>query len=1478
MLAVALVFPFAANAADWPGGDGNWNEWSEFSGESSNSSGDVFFTSTSAGATVTFTDLFYYGHYGVYHQIKFRNGLENPVVFTADTDEHGFKSDSTSSYARLSVGNGSDGSLTIDKGYYFFQKGVNIADSDGGNANGILTMRGGTLATAENGIKIGNNSGYTGTFNYYAGTIESEIKIGATGGSTGNFNVYGDLTLTNVLQAGNANSSTSSILVDGATLTLNAGLDVGRPSSSTASVVVTNGEINITSGNLCIARANDGYGGGNATANVTIKDGGRITVAEILTGRDAGGVATFRVEEGGVAMITNSVSLAYGGGSTGTVEVAGGSLTVQKEFNFANGYAGPLARYIQTGGDASVLGEMRFCERSSNTVVTDEEVHLNGGTLTTKGFAISGNTKTDNVYSISFDGGTLKPANSYNSTFIPSDTRLTVSVKENGGTVNTDGKNLTFASPILHGGTAETDGGIVKKGEGTLTLSGANTFTGDLEIKGGSVALASGASLAGDIVLNGGSFSTASAITNNVDVKGGVLAYSSSLYTGTITLSGGKIDIDVSDYASWGGATKTITLSNVTGMTVNNVLASTGSNEVSASVETVNGNEITVKLHDAQRITVGQYVQLASTSNVWPSPEGEYHNDCNSEQNGKQIGSSHQGSWFRVDLYNPTAGDYALEFKGGVKNATTKYLVTVTNATGYARSVTVSQRDTGNWTAEDDAYLILDNLPSGDLTLYFELTYSSTTSWSGNYGYFKFTSIDNMRTLTTGAVENADVVVRRKSANNAATTALLSPNAEGKYYILDGWNIVVDYTANDGYYLDGTSSFEYTVSGNINMSGETLPVVTANPVVTVPALENATIVVKADGVVVEGNEGNYSVLHGSKVVVTIAANDGYVLTGTKKFTFDSVTADTAIASGDMPVITAIITYSTADAVVTDTISGPGAIYITAKTTLKADWSGFTGTIYVNADTFISRSFTGAANATWVVNGAVYLYEDGNDSSTTAQAISFGTLGDMSKHRFYMYNGEQDLTIEIGARNEDSTAVANSGIGGSWWYITPNDNASVTVRKVGTGKFTTNLVGARKWEINEGEVAFTALTAEEKNDYGVQYRTNCNEIAVASGATLSGWYGANGAGLAEYTVSNLTFASGATFAPDLAHTWNVKSATIDGVNLEFRDTDGLVYGNTYTIIEASEGITGTPTSAKFGDFDVSVEDGTRLVARFTGIGAWIVANGERLIYTGPVTNATETMSTVKGIVIEDGGRMIIDASSIVYPADGTFVVPNVTLPDGQDFTNCVSVVYQNDSRSLELVASNGYGWFSFDQESGETPAAQYGDTFAGKIDDVIAVAAESATMDSSVEVTLNNAASSVTLVPGVKLALANEVEAPASVSVKIGSVDATSYYTTASLAPVNGKIAPALDEAKVRPAVGEASLDGTPTLKPGNVKAGLYYGIANSDEVASGYENDAASFVQATADNQDITLESSVDLSGKTLQFFKIKVSDINPNK
>ena len=734
----------------------------------------------------------------------------------------------------------------------------------------------------------------------------------------------------------------------------------------------------------------------------------------------------------------------------------------------------------------------------------------------------------------------------------------------------------------------------------------------------------------------------------------------------------------------------------------------------------------TAALLHAQWIATGQYVQLASTSDVWPSPEADYHNKCNSEDYGKRIGSSYQGSWFRVDLYNPTAGDYALEFKGGVSGSTTEYSVVVSNETGYVRNVSVSQRNSGSWTAEDDAYLILDNMPAGDLTLYFEVTYCSTGSYAGNYGYFKFTSIENMRTLTTATLANASVTVRRKSVNNAATTALLSLNAEGKYFILDGWDIVVEYTADDRYYLDGTSTFEYTVSGNIDMSSSaTLPEAKESPVLTLPARTYATATVLVDDVeTAVSADGKYHFAPGSQIMVKYRGDIAGEPYGQREYVLVMPSVDYTLADGEVPLYYRHEFYmeyveQEGGSIKTNTVWTP--LLITDKLTgnrdvvlysgyntdfiLDCDWSELTGTVSLegSGNFKFGPNWKGAASSHWIANTGLYLYgrSEGGSDSALGGALAFGTYVCTGQKRFYMFNGEQNLTMQFGG-GDDFEFSANCGIGGYFWNGNAHDKAGVKVVKTGACKMTTNLAGAREWEIANGEVEFVPLTATEANDTDGRdmYVKLCTNMTVKAGAAIGGFYGPKPElGLDGHGIEKLVFEDGTTFKPYVGDTWVVTNATISGTLTVAPVKKGaLVNGVKYTLLTAENGITDTLTDNVEDDFTVAIE-GNSIIATYNGMGAWVVGNGETLVYSGAVTNGFATTS--EGIIIEDGGRMVVDCTAIEFPADGTLTLPSVQLPEGATATDCISVKAPSGTKGIPFMADDGYGYWTFATREGRS---------------------------------------------------------------------------------------------------------------------------------------------------------------------------------
>jgi autotransporter-associated beta strand protein len=99
---------------------------------------------------------------------------------------------------------------------------------------------------------------------------------------------------------------------------------------------------------------------------------------------------------------------------------------------------------------------------------------------------------------INLNGGTLR-ARFATTDFLPALTNTQVRVNENGGTINSNGFNITIAANMsTHPGlNGAADGGLIKTGAGNLTLNGSSTFNGGVSVNQGRVILAATDSSAG---------------------------------------------------------------------------------------------------------------------------------------------------------------------------------------------------------------------------------------------------------------------------------------------------------------------------------------------------------------------------------------------------------------------------------------------------------------------------------------------------------------------------------------------------------------------------------------------------------------------------------------------------------------------------------------------------------------------------------------------------------------------------------------------------------------------------------------------------------------------------------------------------------------------------------------------------------------------------------------------------------------------
>ena len=312
---------------------------------------------------------------------------------------------------------------------------------------------------------------------------------------------------------------------------------------------------------------------------------------------------------------------------------AGSSLTFSEAVNGSGGIVKSGAGLLDLAGHNNIGGP----------------INVVGGVL---GFAFADSLGS----SLTLNGGTLR----YD-TGNTADISSTIAIGADGGTVDTNGNDVTFANAFGNNGT----GSMTKAGSGTLVLSGANTYTGATGINGGTLSIASNDALGvpatgAAINMNGGTLGTTVSLAldnagaNNravtIGSSGGgfnvaestTLSVSGTMTgsTGTLTKSGnGTLNLSgnsiltlsspinvVAGTLQAGGTqangqqglgTGAITLGNGTTLRTNGAGASdnaTSYGTVSNALVVASGN--TANLVPAKRVTIASALTGAGTLNV----------------------------------------------------------------------------------------------------------------------------------------------------------------------------------------------------------------------------------------------------------------------------------------------------------------------------------------------------------------------------------------------------------------------------------------------------------------------------------------------------------------------------------------------------------------------------------------------------------------------------------------------------------------------------------------------------------------------------------------------------------------------------------------------------------------------------------------------------------------------------------------------
>ncbi|NKJ47373.1 hypothetical protein CIC12_11580, partial [Burkholderia sp. SG-MS1] len=268
--------------------------------------------------------------------------------------------------------------------------------------------------------------------------------------------------------------------------------------------------------NVTIVGNNNTLSGGGMGGAVFVQAGGNLTLAGPLTINGNSVTAGTSASANGSAF--GSGLFLQGDGTVTFAPGAGESQTVSDVITDQTG----------SGGTGANAGSYALLKTGAGTTTLSAANTYSGGTLVTGGlinFSAAGNFGSGQI---TLNGGGLQWATG---TATDISSRL-AALGADGGTLDTNGNNVTLANAIS--GT----GGLTKAGAGTLTLSGSNTYSGATAVDVGTLQ----AGAATNRFSPGSAFTIAAGAfldLNNFSQTIGSLAGAGNVTLGTATLTAG---------------------------------------------------------------------------------------------------------------------------------------------------------------------------------------------------------------------------------------------------------------------------------------------------------------------------------------------------------------------------------------------------------------------------------------------------------------------------------------------------------------------------------------------------------------------------------------------------------------------------------------------------------------------------------------------------------------------------------------------------------------------------------------------------------------------------------------------------------------------------------------------------------------------------------------------------------------------------
>ena len=742
--------------------------------------------------------------------------------------------------------NGGSGTLNISGG----TTNVGLLGVGGGigTSNGVLNITGGTNTITGGGQSfIGRGAGSTGTVNINGAALSNtsggDYQIGYQGG-TGNLNITNGGTFThnwwlNVARdAGSVGNVTiagagSSIALSGGDARTNIGEDgtgsliisgggafssqsevsIGRNNGSNGSLAISGGGSFSTSGEIAIGR------NGGSTGTVTMTG---ATSSISLTGGDRhlyvglGGQGTYNQSGGTLNLNGNRVQIADQGGSTGTVNISGGSIINSQWF------------HVGSGGGATGNLNVNFTNPADS--LTTGALYVGNGGSTGNMTVSNGRVNANDTVQVGRYGGgtgtlTVTGPNSIVSAYhAGGDDFVRVGMENGNGTVN-----------VLAGGKFTTNNswftiGMQDGSTGTTTVSGAGSeltsrglivgwngnSDGTLNISDGAVVNNRDREVSIGRDYNNVSLATSPRGIVNVGL-GGTLNAGTTMRvghntTGFLNINGGTVNAGDTFIAGDGGAANGTVNMNSGTLNFQSGWARIGQNgtgSLNLNGGTINSSDWTVVANE-----VGSHGTMNITGGTFNVNGGGDSGRLITARLGTAVvnqsgGTVNVGNWFAVAIDPGSNGTYNLS--GGTLNTRNEVVIGNNNSTG---AMTMTGGSTFNVAGGGTTRIGGDNNANGTMTVS-----GSGTVFNANNQEFRVGGGGNTSTGTLNIVNGGVVNFVSQDGNNASQNGNFgvaeNANGTGTINMNNGTLNVTAWSLFTGWN-------EATSVANINMTNSTI--------------------------------------------------------------------------------------------------------------------------------------------------------------------------------------------------------------------------------------------------------------------------------------------------------------------------------------------------------------------------------------------------------------------------------------------------------------------------------------------------------------------------------------------------------------------------------------------------------------------------------------------------------------------------------